>query len=100
MDWQPRNPAVRSSSPAAVVAHDRLLALADIRGAVYIPSYAHNSAQGWMEFNQSVVCREMQFAADVGLNAVRVFLDMFTYQSDPEVRGDAGMHLEERERER
>lgn len=55
-----------------------------IRGANYTPSYAPNDVVIWRDFDAAVVDRELGYAADLGLNSVRTFLNYIVYEADPE----------------
>ncbi len=55
----------------------------DLRGANYVPSYARNDVQLWMDFDPVVIDRELGYAAKLKLNCVRVFLQFATYEADP-----------------
>jgi hypothetical protein len=57
--------------------------IAGIRGANYVPSDAVNDTQQWAEFDPVTVDRELGFAADLGLNSVRVFVQYLVYEHDP-----------------
>ena len=55
-----------------------------IRGVNYIPSYARGSQEIWERYDHAVVDRELGYAADLGLNSVRVFLHFWAYRKNPE----------------
>jgi beta-1,2-mannobiose phosphorylase / 1,2-beta-oligomannan phosphorylase len=54
-----------------------------IRGANYVPSYARNDVQIWMDYDSEVIDRELGYAARLQLNSVRVFLQYAVYEQDP-----------------
>ena len=54
----------------------------DVRGVNYVPSYSRNDIQTWMDYDAATVERELGYARDVGLNAVRVFLSVFPWVAD------------------
>ena len=54
-----------------------------LRGANYVPSYARNDVQIWMDYDAGVVDRELGYAAKLKLNCVRVFLQVAVYERDP-----------------
>ncbi len=54
-----------------------------VRGANYVPSYARNDVQTWMDYDPAVVDRELGYAAKLRLNCVRVFLQAAVYERDP-----------------
>ena len=49
-----------------------------------MPSYAANSAQIWADYNQTVVVREVEYAHEMGLNTLRVFLNILVWCDDPD----------------
>jgi predicted GH43/DUF377 family glycosyl hydrolase len=53
-----------------------------LRGANYVPSYARNDVQTWMDYDPAVVDRELSYAAKLNLNCVRVFLQVAVYEHD------------------
>lgn len=55
-----------------------------MRGANYVPSYARNDVQTWIDYDPQVVDRELGFAEKLKLNVVRVFLQVAVYERDPE----------------
>ena len=54
-----------------------------IRGANYVPSYARNDVQTWMDYKPALVDCELGYAANLKLNCVRVFLQAAVYERDP-----------------
>lgn len=66
--------------PAAEPADD----FSGMRGANYVPSYARNDVQLWMDYDPAVVDRELGYAARLRLNTVRVFLQYAVYERDPQ----------------
>ncbi len=54
-----------------------------LRGANYVPSYARNDVQTWVDYDPVVVDRELGYAARLKLNCVRVFLQAAVYEHDP-----------------
>lgn len=55
-----------------------------IRGANYVPSYARNDVQMWMDYDAEIIDRELGYAARLKLNSVRVFLQYAVYKHNPE----------------
>jgi len=55
----------------------------NIRGVNYVPSYARNDVQTWMDYDPAVVDLELGYAEKLRLNTVRVFLQFAVYESDP-----------------
>src|ERR1700722_9812839 len=43
-----------------------------MRGANYVPSYARNDVQIWLDFNPAVIDKELGYAEQLKLNTVRV----------------------------
>ena len=70
-----------------VVAHgaDAATDFSDMRGANYVPSYARNDVQIWMDYDRSVIDRELGYAERLKLNTVRVFLQYAVYEQDPKL---------------
>lgn len=56
-----------------------------MRGANYVPSYARNDVQTWMDYDPAVIDRELGYAARMKLNTVRVFLQFAVYERDPKL---------------
>jgi hypothetical protein len=46
----------------------------DVRGAIYIPTRAFNRFQMWREYDPEVIERDLGYAADLNLNAIRTWL--------------------------
>jgi len=55
-----------------------------IRGANYVPSYAVNDVQLWLNYNHKIVDRELGYAERIKCNSVRVFLQQLVYEHNPE----------------
>lgn len=55
-----------------------------MRGANYVPSYAQNDIQIWMEYDPAVIDRELGYAERLKLNTVRVFLNVAVFEKQPE----------------
>jgi hypothetical protein len=55
-----------------------------MRGANYVPSYARNDVQIWMEYDPAVIDRELGYAEKLKLNTVRVFLNAAVFEHQPE----------------
>ena len=55
-----------------------------MRGANYVPSYARNDVQTWMDYDPAVIDRELGYAAKLKLNVVRVFLQVAVYEAAPQ----------------
>ena len=55
-----------------------------MRGANYVPSYAKNDVQIWMEYDAALIDRELGYAERLKLNTVRVFLQVAAYEKQPE----------------
>ena len=56
-----------------------------MRGANYVPSYARNDVQIWMDYDPAAIDRELGYARKMGLNTVRVFLQYAVYEKDPKM---------------
>ena len=57
---------------------------AAMRGANYVPSYARNDVQTWMDYDPAVIDRELGYAERLKLNTVRVFLQIAVYEHNPQ----------------
>lgn len=55
-----------------------------MRGANYVPSYARNDVQLWLEYDPAEIDRELGYAEKLKLNTVRVFLNVAVYEKQPE----------------
>lgn len=69
---------------AVAVAASPQDSLSRLRGANYVPSYARNDVQTWMDYDPTVVDRELEYAAKLKLNCVRVFLNVAVYERGPQ----------------
>ncbi len=65
----------------------------DVRGAVYIPSRAFNLYQMWQQYDPAVVERDLSYARQVNLNAVRTWLCYEAWLEDPEAHEAALDHF-------
>ena len=45
-----------------------------IRGVNYVPSTSHNDVATWQDYNRTLVEEELEYAASIGFNAIRMFL--------------------------
>jgi hypothetical protein len=61
----------------------RPIGLEQIRGVNYLPATAVNPTQMWSDFDAATIDRELGYAAGLGLNAVRVFIQYVVYEDDP-----------------
>jgi predicted GH43/DUF377 family glycosyl hydrolase len=55
-----------------------------MRGANYVPSYARNDVQLWLEYDPAVIDRELGYAERLKLNTVRTFLNVAVFEKQPE----------------
>lgn len=55
-------------------------------GCNFVPSTAINSTEMWQadSFDETVIDRELGWAADIGFNSVRVFLQYLVWDTDPD----------------
>jgi len=53
-----------------------------IRGANYVPSYAGNDVEQWLDYKPDVVERELELATRLRLSTLRVWLQYFDYEVD------------------
>ncbi|HVA00550.1 MAG TPA: cellulase family glycosylhydrolase [Terriglobia bacterium] len=54
-----------------------------LRGVNFIPSYARSSEEIWENYDHDAMNRELGFAAGLGFNSVRVFLQYLAYRKNP-----------------
>lgn len=73
--------AVLTAAMAAEQPHDDF---SWIRGANYVPSYARNDVQIWMDYDPKVIDKELGYAEKLKLNSVRIFLQYAVYKQNPE----------------
>lgn len=71
----------------------RTPALSDVRGAVYIPARAFNAYQAWREYDPEEVERDVGYAAELNLNALRVFCSYEYWCEAPDGHERAVDHL-------
>lgn len=64
-----------------------------LKGANYTPSYAHNDLEGWRDYDKATVEKELSYAARMGLNCIRPFLNYTVYESDREKFLDSLLHM-------
>jgi len=55
-----------------------------MRGFNYVPSYARNDVQIWMDYESEIIDRELAYARKLRLNTVRIFLQYAVYKHSPE----------------
>lgn len=64
-----------------------------IKGVDYTPSYAHNDLEEWRDYDKAVVEKELSYAARMGLNCIRPFLNFTVYAADREKFLDSVLHM-------
>ncbi len=57
---------------------------AALRGCNYIPRNCINPTQMWQELDRQVIDQELGWAAAIGLNSLRVFLQYLVYEAHPQ----------------
>ncbi|MHB9031702.1 MAG: glycoside hydrolase 5 family protein [Anaerolineae bacterium] len=57
---------------------------AAVRGCNYIPRHCVNTTAMWQELDEREVDQELGWAAGLGLNSVRVFVQYLVYEHDPD----------------
>ena len=55
----------------------------DVRGAMYLPARAFNTYQLWADYDESVIERDMGYAASLNLNSLRTWLSYEFWQREP-----------------
>lgn len=65
--------------------------LTNRRGAVYLPAWAYNAYQTWWRYDRRGVERDLDFAARLGLDLLRVFCsyEFWREQAEDDVEGNA-----------
>lgn len=63
--------------------------LTDVRGAIYFPSKVLNHYQTWSQFDRSEVHRDLTYAAELNLNALRVIVGYEFWRDNPNEFRDA-----------
>lgn len=56
-----------------------------IRGFNYTPSSAFNDVGFWRDYDETLIERELTYAARLGLNSARIFLAYVVYEHDPQL---------------
>ena len=65
----------------------------DVRGAIYIPARAYTLYQMWRGYVPAVVERDLGYATDVNLNAIRTWLCYEAWREDPDAHEEAIDHF-------
>jgi endo-1,4-beta-mannosidase len=52
----------------------------DVKGVNYYPSYAHNTMEIWGIYNNNTVDMELGFAAEMGFNCIRIWINYHGYK--------------------
>jgi hypothetical protein len=50
-----------------------------IKGCNYVPAYAHSHAHMWFDYREGEIKKELDWAKQVGINSVRMFVPCFEY---------------------
>lgn len=53
-------------------------------GGNFVPSSAVNTIDMWQTFDTTTIDRELQWASEINMNIMRVFLHFLFYQQDPQ----------------
>ena len=65
----------------------------DVRGAIYLPARSFNFYQQWADYDEAVVERDLGYATEVNLNAIRTWASFECWQADPEAHRTALDHF-------
>jgi hypothetical protein len=65
----------------------------DVRGAIYLPARAFNFYQQWANYDHEVIERDLGYATDVNLNAIRTWACYEYWEEDPEAHGERLDHF-------
>ena len=49
-------------------------------GCNFVPSYCYNYIQLWYDFREPIIARELDWAKECGVNSLRMFLPLFSFQ--------------------
>jgi hypothetical protein len=65
----------------------------DVRGALYVPARAWNTFQMWHEYDEAVVERDLGYAEQLNLTAIRTWVSFEEWERDAEALEDAIEHF-------
>jgi hypothetical protein len=65
----------------------------DVRGAIYIPARAFNFYQQWADYDRTVIERDLGYATEVNLNAIRTWASYEFWEEDPQAHLEALEHF-------
>ncbi|WP_232820609.1 glycoside hydrolase 5 family protein [Halorussus litoreus] len=65
----------------------------DVRGAIYLPARAFNFYQQWADYDREVIERDLGYATEVNLNAIRTWASIEHWQEDAEAHREAIEHF-------
>jgi hypothetical protein len=61
-------------------AHDYMESFGTVVAVNYVPAYCYNYIQIWYDFKEDVIRRELGWAKNSGINSLRMFLPLFSFQ--------------------
>jgi hypothetical protein len=56
----------------------------DVRGALYVPARAWNTFQMWHDYDEAVVERDLGYAEQLNINAIRTWVSFEQWEKDPD----------------
>ena len=65
----------------------------DVRGAIYLPARAFNFYQQWADYDHDVIERDLGYATEVNLNAIRTWACFEYWEEDPEAHAERLDHF-------
>ncbi|USZ68467.1 glycoside hydrolase [Halorussus salilacus] len=65
----------------------------DVRGAIYVPARAFNVYQQWADYDHEVVERDLGYATEVNLNAIRAWASFEFWEEAPEAHAERLDHF-------
>nr|WP_139246742.1 twin-arginine translocation signal domain-containing protein [Halogranum amylolyticum] len=87
-EWPPN-----VGDPAVVNNSSNSTDVVDVRGAIYIPSRAYNIYQMWQYYEPEIIERDLTYATQVNLNAIRTWVSYEAWQRDPDAHEQALDHF-------
>ena len=80
----PKTPQNRPETPMTPEQQVEQLDPLDVRGALYVPSRAWNTYQMWHEYDETVIERDLGYAEQVNINALRTWVSYEQWLEDSE----------------
>jgi hypothetical protein len=65
----------------------------DVRGALYVPARAWNTFQMWHDYDEAVIERDLGYAEQLNINAIRTWISFEQWEDDPDALEGAIEHF-------